>query len=167
MFRSVFVVLEREREETKEAESSVAALRRRVSSQHEAIAALDAEIEQYRARAANLRKGLSPPLDLWSLRSHRLSKTLTFSEREIEQKTLASHAAWASSELRACERALSCVVEGVGPDQLLIRYSINGGEGSRSMHEVSFVLDVSSPSYKGAPHILCLPDASPNDMRQF
>ena len=52
-----FVVLEREREETKEAESSVAALRRRVSSQHEAIAALDAEIEQYRARAANLRRG--------------------------------------------------------------------------------------------------------------
>ena len=57
-----FVVLEREREDTKEAESSVAALRRRVSSQHEAIVALDAEIEQYRARVANLRKGpfLSP-----------------------------------------------------------------------------------------------------------
>jgi len=118
-------VLEREREETKEAESSVAALRRRVSSQHEAIAALDAEIEQYRARVANLRK-----------------------EREREQKTLAAHAARASSELRACERALSCVIEGVGPDQLLIRYSINGGEGSCSTHDVSFVLDVSSPSYK-------------------
>lgn len=50
-------VLERESEETKEAESSVAALRRQVASQREAIAALDADIEQYRARVANLRKG--------------------------------------------------------------------------------------------------------------
>lgn len=50
-------VLEHEREETKEAESSVAALRRQVASQREAIAALDADIEQYRARVANLRKG--------------------------------------------------------------------------------------------------------------
>jgi hypothetical protein len=54
---SVFAVLERECEETKEAESSVAALRRQVASQREAIAALDADIEQYRARVANLRKG--------------------------------------------------------------------------------------------------------------
>ncbi len=50
-------VLEREREENKEAESSVAALRRQVASQREAIAALDADIEQYRACVANLRKG--------------------------------------------------------------------------------------------------------------
>lgn len=50
-------VLEREREETKEAESSVNALRRQVASQREAVAALDADIEQYRARVANLRKG--------------------------------------------------------------------------------------------------------------
>jgi cell division protein FtsB len=50
-------VLERESEETKEAESSVAALRRQVASQREAIAALDADIEQYRARVANLRRG--------------------------------------------------------------------------------------------------------------
>ena len=50
-------MLEREREETKEAESSVAALRRQVAAQREAVAALDADIEQYRARVANLRKG--------------------------------------------------------------------------------------------------------------
>ena len=50
-------MLERESEETKEAESSVAALRRQVASQREAIAALDADIEQYRARVANLRRG--------------------------------------------------------------------------------------------------------------
>ena len=44
---------------------------------------------------------------------------------------------------------LGCIVEGVGPEQLLIRYSIKG-EDSRSMHEAHFVVDVSSPSYKGA-----------------
>ena len=54
----MFAVLEREREETKEAESSVAALRRQVAAQREAVAALDADIEQYRARVANLRKGM-------------------------------------------------------------------------------------------------------------
>ena len=50
-------MLEREREDTKEAESSVAAFRRQVASEQEAVAALDAEIEQYRACVANLRKG--------------------------------------------------------------------------------------------------------------
>ncbi|KAH9967352.1 hypothetical protein BC827DRAFT_1173592 [Russula dissimulans] len=118
-------VLEREREETKEAESSVAAFRRQVASQREALAGLDAEIEQYRARIANLRK-----------------------EREMEKKTLDANAALLSVELRACERALGCVIEGVGPDQLLIRYSLKAGEDSRSIHEVSFVLDVTSTSYK-------------------
>ena len=79
----LFVVLEREREDTKEAESSVAALRRRVSSQHEAIAALDAEIEQYRARVANLRKGpFLSPLHLWFLRSRRPSRPLHFRARD-------------------------------------------------------------------------------------
>jgi len=116
-------VLEREREETKEEESSVATLRRQVASQREAAATLDAEIEQYRARIANLRK-----------------------EREMEKKTLAENAALLSAELRACERALGCVIEGVGPDQLLIRYSLKTGEGPT--REVSFVLDVSSTSYK-------------------
>jgi len=140
-------VLEREGEETKEAESSVAALRRQVASQREAIAALDADIEQYRARVANLRKGqfFLPVLfrtfvDLW-----------TSSEREMERKTLIKHAIPISAELRACERALDCIIEGVGPEQLLIRYSLRSGENSRSTHEVSFVLDVSSSSYKGAP----------------
>ncbi|KAH9989854.1 hypothetical protein BJV77DRAFT_1015587 [Russula vinacea] len=100
-------VLEREREETKEAESSVNALRRQVASQREAVAALDADIEQYRARVANLRK-----------------------ERERERKTLAMHTGPISAELRACERAWGCVIEGVGPDQLLIRYSLKGSESS-------------------------------------
>jgi kinetochore protein Spc25, fungi type len=153
-------VLEREREETKEAESSVAAFRRQVASQQEAVAALDAEIEQYRARVANLRKGPSfCPATHFGYCAHRPSRLTYPSEREIERRTLATNAAPLSGELRACERALGCVIEGVGPDQLLIRYSIKGDEGSRSAHEVSFVLDVSSPSYKGTSHHSCEPDA--------
>ena len=141
----LFAVLEREREETKEAESSVNALRRQVASQREAVAALDADIEQYRARVANLRKGQFLLLVLIVPRTHPPL------ERERERKTLAMHTGPISAELRACERAWGCVIEGVGPDQLLIRYSLKGGESSRSTHEVSFVLDVSSSSYKGAP----------------
>jgi hypothetical protein len=59
------------------------------------------------------------------------------------------HSARVPHELRTFERVLGCVIEGVGPDQLLIRYNIKDGQGSRSMREASFVLDVSSPSYKG------------------
>jgi kinetochore protein Spc25 len=65
----------------------------------------------------------------------------------MERKTLAANVAPLLAELRACERVLGCIIEGVGPEQLLIRYSIKGGD---SMYEASFVLDVSSPSYKGA-----------------
>lgn len=145
-------VLEREREETKEAESSVAVLRRQVSSQREAVAVLDADIEQYRARVANLRKGQLPPTSIVSCLNRPFGNHHL--EREMERKMLATHAVPLSAELRACERALGCVIEGVGPGQLLIRYSLKVGEGSRSTHEVSFVLDVSSSSYKGAPHYL-------------
>jgi kinetochore protein Spc25 len=70
----------------------------------------------------------------------------------MERRTLATHAAPISAESRACERALGYVIEGVGPDQLLLRYSLKSGEGSRSTHEVSLVLDVSSTLYKGASH---------------
>jgi hypothetical protein len=61
---------------------------------------------------------------------------------------LDTHAASASAELRAFERATRLFIEGVGQDQLLIRYLLKGGDSST--HEVSFVLDVSS-AYKGAP----------------
>ncbi|KAH9975855.1 hypothetical protein BGW80DRAFT_1294882 [Lactifluus volemus] len=118
-------VLEHEREETKEVESAVAALRPHVAVQREASAALDADIEQYRARVAILRN-----------------------ERELERKTLDAQRAHVPEELRIFERALGCVIEGVGPDQLLIRYVLKDAQGSRSTHEASFVLDVSSPSYK-------------------
>ena len=88
----------------------------------------------------------------------RLSPLL---EREMEKKTLVENGALLSAELRACERVLGCVIEGVGPDQLLIRYSLKSGEDS--IREVSFVLDVSSTSYKGVSCHPCPLDARAND----
>lgn len=55
--------LEREREERKDGELSVAAFKRQLASLREKCEAIDAEIEQYRAITANLRRGqlfLSP-----------------------------------------------------------------------------------------------------------
>lgn len=55
-----------------------------------------------------------------------------------------------SAELRTCERAFALHIEGVGPDQLLFRYSLKVSDNPRSTREVSFVLDLSSQSsYKG------------------
>lgn len=50
-------VLEKEQEERKEAEVSVAAFRRQLASIKEKCASLDAEIEQHRAIVQNLRRG--------------------------------------------------------------------------------------------------------------
>lgn len=50
--------LEREREETSEAEQSVAAYKRQLASLREKCASIDVEIEQYRAITANLRRGV-------------------------------------------------------------------------------------------------------------
>jgi kinetochore protein Spc25, fungi type len=74
----------------------------------------------------------------------------------LERKTLDAQRAHVPEELRIFERALGCVIEGVGPDQLLIRYVLKDAQGSRSTHEASFVLDVSSTSYKGTSRQLRL-----------
>ncbi len=54
------------------------------------------------------------------------------------------------------ERVLGCVIEGVGPDQVLMRFTLKRvDEDSRSTHEVSFVLGLSSQfSYKGTSYRL-------------
>ncbi|KAI9433549.1 hypothetical protein H4582DRAFT_1986495 [Lactarius indigo] len=118
----LIALLKCEREETEEAESAVASLRRRVEAEREVLASIDANIQTLRARVANLRK-----------------------ERELERDTLAMHAGPMSAEVRACERATGLVIEGVGPDQLLFRYTIKVvDDDSRSTHEVSFVIDLSS-----------------------
>ncbi|KAI0042089.1 hypothetical protein FA95DRAFT_1610468 [Auriscalpium vulgare] len=119
----LIAVLEKEREEAKEAESSVAALKRQLTSTREACALLDTEIEHYRAMAGNLRR-----------------------EREAERTVLDAHASEVAVEVTACEHATQCFIEGVGQDQLLIRYlHISKRDWSR---EASFVLDVSSRTYK-------------------
>ena len=72
--------------------------------------------------------------------------TLTFlgllTERQRERDTLALHAKPMDAELRTYERSMGLYIEGVGPDQLLFRYTIKGGDNSRSTHEASFVLDL-------------------------
>lgn len=55
------VDIEREKEERKDAELSVGAFKRQLGSLREKCAAIDAEIEQYRAIGENLRRGMSEP----------------------------------------------------------------------------------------------------------
>lgn len=49
--------MEREKEDVREAETSITALKRHLASIRETCQSVDAEIEQYRALAANLRRG--------------------------------------------------------------------------------------------------------------
>jgi kinetochore protein Spc25 len=53
-----WVDLEREQEERKDAELSVAAFKRRLASLRDKCASIDAEIEQYRAITANIQRGV-------------------------------------------------------------------------------------------------------------
>lgn len=71
-----------------------------------------------------------------------------FSEKNKERSTLNEHAAYSSPELKSCEHRLRCVVEGIEKDQLLVRFS--DIDKLALEREFSFVLDVSSRSYKGA-----------------
>ncbi|THH26744.1 hypothetical protein EUX98_g7449 [Antrodiella citrinella] len=116
-------VLEKEQEERKEAESSVAVYRRQLASIKEKCATLDVEIEQRRAVVQNLRR-----------------------ERNRENSLLNSYAARVSPELVECERKLQCFVEGIDKDKILIRFThVDPHDTSR---EFSFVIDVSSRAYK-------------------
>ncbi|EIW57096.1 uncharacterized protein TRAVEDRAFT_151731 [Trametes versicolor FP-101664 SS1] len=116
-------VLDKEQEERKEAEASVAALRRQLNSVKDKCASLDVEIEQHRVVAANLLR-----------------------ERKREQAILSAHSARAHPEVAACEAALKCVVEGIGQDKILVRWThIDPADHDR---EFSIVIDVSSRVYK-------------------
>lgn len=55
------VELEREKAERKEAEGSVAVFKRQLASLHDRCAALDMEIEQYKALVGNLERGAPVP----------------------------------------------------------------------------------------------------------
>ncbi|KAF5357576.1 hypothetical protein D9758_007454 [Tetrapyrgos nigripes] len=116
-------VLEKEQNERKEAELSVSSLKRQLAGLHEKCASIEAEIEQYRAIADSLRR-----------------------ERNKEHTTLTGHASNLSPEVEMLEKVLACVIEGVESNQLLIRFTrIDESDLDR---EFSFILDVSSRSYK-------------------
>jgi hypothetical protein len=68
-------------------------------------------------------------------------------EKNKERSVLNTHAESATPELKSCEHRLRCVVEGIEKDQLLVRFShIDKSDLDR---EFSFVLDVSTRSYRG------------------
>jgi kinetochore protein Spc25, fungi type len=50
--------MEREKEEVREAETSITTLKRHLASIRESCQSVDAEIEHYRALTANLRRGV-------------------------------------------------------------------------------------------------------------
>ncbi|EPQ61172.1 hypothetical protein GLOTRDRAFT_113607 [Gloeophyllum trabeum ATCC 11539] len=115
--------LEKEQQETKEAESSVSALRKQLAAIRQKCASIDVELEQYRAVTANLRR-----------------------EKAKERSILETHAAGLLPELRACQDRLQCVVEGIDRDRLLFRFAAI--DKTAPDREYSFVLDVSSKIYK-------------------
>ncbi|EGN94052.1 hypothetical protein SERLA73DRAFT_188610 [Serpula lacrymans var. lacrymans S7.3] len=115
--------LAKEQEEKKEFEQSIAALRRQLGHLRERCAAIDVEIQQFRAATANMRR-----------------------EKENECKTLTSFATQVPPELSTCERRLQCVIEGIERDHLLIRFS--HVDQRNPDKEFSFVLDLSCSIYK-------------------
>ncbi|KAG8220248.1 chromosome segregation protein Spc25-domain-containing protein [Butyriboletus roseoflavus] len=118
----LLAVLAKEQDETRDAEQSVATLKRQLASTRETCAGIDSEIEQYRALVSNLQR-----------------------EKDAERNILNEHAAKLDPELAACESWLKCNIEGIEADQLLIRFShLDEANADR---EFSFVLDVSTASY--------------------
>ncbi|PPQ66948.1 hypothetical protein CVT26_009979 [Gymnopilus dilepis] len=127
--------LEREKEERKDAELSVAAFKRQLNTLRDKIASVDVDIEQYRVLTQNLRR-----------------------EKNKERSTLSSYNSHVFPELRSCEERLSCAIEGVEKDRLLVRFSrIDPAEPEK---EASFVIDIASETFKiitASPHLPVMP----------
>ncbi|KAF8962286.1 chromosome segregation protein Spc25-domain-containing protein [Flammula alnicola] len=123
--------LEREKEERKDAELSVAAFKRQLAALRDKIASVDADIEQYRVLTQNLRR-----------------------EKNKERSTLSSHASHVSPESKSCEQRLACAIEGVEKDRLLVRFfRIDPSDLER---EASFVIDIATQNFKvitSSPHL--------------
>lgn len=118
----LLAVLSKEQEERRDSEQSVSALNHKLTSIRERCAAIDAEIEQYRAITSNLQR-----------------------ERQREENILCNHAAEVAAVFAAYQSCLCCHIEGIEADQLLIRFShVDEANPDR---EFSFVLDVSAPLY--------------------
>lgn len=132
--------LQREQEERKDAEVSVATFKRQLNSLHERCTAIDSELEQYRAIVGNLRRGTS-----WLYLQPLLSNQGS-TEKQKERSTLGTHATHVFPDLDAYERRLACVIEGIEKDQLLVRFTrIDNANPDR---EFSFVIDISTQFYK-------------------
>ncbi|KAF8899825.1 chromosome segregation protein Spc25-domain-containing protein [Gymnopilus junonius] len=127
--------LEREKEERKEAELLVASFKRQLGGLREKIASVEADIEQYRALTQNLRR-----------------------EKNKERSTLSSYNSHVFPELRSCEERLSCAIEGVEKDRLLVRFSRL--DPTEPQKEASFVIDLASETFKiitASPHLPSMP----------
>ncbi|KAK7043738.1 kinetochore-associated Ndc80 complex subunit spc25 [Paramarasmius palmivorus] len=115
--------LAKEQNEKREAEASVAQFKRELATLNERCTSVEAQIEEYRAIVANLRR-----------------------ERNKERTTLDAFAVRISPELKACEKRLACVIEGIEKNQLLIRFTkVDKADPDK---EFSFVIDVSNQMYK-------------------
>ncbi|TFY66709.1 hypothetical protein EVG20_g4382 [Dentipellis fragilis] len=127
--------LEKEQEETKEAESSVAVFRRQLTSVRETFASLDTEIEHYRAVTNSLRR-----------------------EKGRERGILDKLSSQEIPELQASVDAIGCTIEGVGRDQLLFQFhNVNPAD---LRQQFTFVLDMSGNTYRAlssSPQLLTLP----------
>lgn len=76
--------------------------------------------------------------------------TTSFSERNRERSILNAYASHTSIEEEEFEHNLRCAIEGIAPDQILVRFTdIDPADTSR---EFSVVIDLSDSSYKGKPH---------------
>jgi len=75
------------------------------------------------------------------------SYSFTSAERYNERTTLKRHASNLTPEVEVLETALGCVIEGLENNQLLVRFT--RVDESRLNREFSFILDVSTRSYKG------------------
>jgi hypothetical protein len=76
---------------------------------------------------------------------------------------LSSNASQLSPELQYCEECLACVIEGMGKEQLLVRFL--GLDKSDSGKESSFVIDVSGSSYKSTSSLLLSTGTHPANSR--
>ena len=82
-------------------------------------------------------------------------QSIRITEKNKELSILNRHSSCVPPELRVCEQRLSCVIEGVEKDRLLVRFSrIDSTEIDR---EASFVIDLSNQMYKGKQflHQIC------------
>ena len=72
-------------------------------------------------------------------------------ERERERAILKAHASRTAPELEEFERHLKCVIEGIGKDQILVRFTHI--DPLDRVREFSIVVDVTESTYKSTSHL--------------